>query len=79
MGQIAFSPYRLVLGRLSGRHEILVTAFGNRQNTFGPLHNARSGERWIGPSAWRTEGADFTYDYRLSKNGILKAPVLRSV
>ena len=79
VGQIAFSPYRLGLGRLSGRHEILVTAFGNRQNTFGPLHNARSGERWIGPSAWRTEGADFTYGYRLSKNGILKAPVLRSV
>lgn len=79
VGQIAFAPYRLYLGKLKGRHQLCITSFGNRQNTFGPLHNRNLGGSWIGPSAWRAEGSEFTYGYMLRENGILMAPALRPV
>ena len=76
LGIIAFAPYRLRLGELSGTHHFRITAYGNRFNTFGALHNCKAGETWIGPGAWRSSGADFTYGYQVRPAGILKAPVL---
>lgn len=79
VGEIAFAPYRVYLGKLYGRHTITVICFGNRHNTFGALHNCKDGENWFGPSAWRTEGAEFTYGYQVRHVGIMKAPFLREV
>ncbi|WP_313185463.1 hypothetical protein [Lacrimispora sp.] len=78
-GVIAFAPYRLRLGELSGKHEISIISYGNRHNTFGALHNCKKGEKWFGPSAWRTEGDEFTYKYMVREAGVLRAPVLRRV
>jgi len=73
-GIIAYAPYTLDLGELpKGRHELEITAFGNRNNTFGALHNVN--ERfWCGPNAWRTTGAEWTSEYKVKPAGVLKAP-----
>lgn len=76
-GYICYSPYRLDLGCVhAGTHKIDLTAFGNRVNTFGTVHNCNRTEDWIGPNAWRTEGTSWAYEYQLRETGLLKAPVL---
>lgn len=76
-GDIAFAPYTLDLGEVSeGDQKVFITAFGNRVNTFGPIHNCNHTEHWIGPNAWRTEGSAWAYEYQLKKSGILVSPVL---
>lgn len=79
-GEIAFAPFQLRLGALPpGEHKIDVTAFGNRVNTFGPLHNANERVTWIGPAAWRHTGANWSYEYQLKRTGILAAPILMTL
>ncbi|WP_394923810.1 hypothetical protein [uncultured Robinsoniella sp.] len=76
-GYICYSPYRLELGWVNaGTHNIDLTAYGNRVNTFGTIHNCNRTEDWIGPNAWRTEGSSWAYEYQLRETGLLKAPVL---
>jgi len=77
-GKIAFAPFQLDLGVLApGEHQLDITAFGNRVNTFGPLHNANEKMTWIGPAAWRHTGANFAYEYQLKRTGVLAAPIVR--
>lgn len=77
LGLIACSPYCLSTGPVSaGSHELDITVFGSRVNTFGPVHNCNETETWIGPNAWRTTGTSWSYEYQLKPTGILKAPVL---
>jgi hypothetical protein len=79
VGRIAWSPYTVDLGRAvreGGGDRLAVTAYGNRQNAFGPIHSSQHNLRPYGPSAWRTEDAAWTYEYRLEPTGILSAPVL---
>ncbi|MDB5056948.1 MAG: hypothetical protein JWO59_420, partial [Chloroflexi bacterium] len=74
-GTVAFAPFRLDLGTvLPGHHELALTAYGNRVNAFGPLHNANPHWTWFGPSAWRTGGDDWAYEYQLKPMGVLTAP-----
>ncbi len=74
-GYIAFSPYALDLGEVeAGKHVISIIAFGNRVNTFGPIHNCNHTEQWIGPDAWRTTGAAWAYEYQLKRSGVLVSP-----
>jgi hypothetical protein len=74
---IAFAPYQLELGRLVGRHRLDITAYGNRVNTFGALHNANEKLTWFGPAAWRQTGEHWAYEYQLKPMGILIAPSIR--
>ncbi len=79
-GSIAFSPYRLKLGVIpEGRHGIHITAFGNRVNTFGALHNCDMEDNTSAPDYWRTKGCKWSYEYCLRPSGILKTPVLRKI
>ena len=74
-GLIAISPWRADLGRPNpGTHRIDLTAYGNRVNTFGALHNCDYADVWHGPGAWRTQGPEWTYEYRLRESGVLSAP-----
>ena len=71
-GLIAWAPHRLELGRLEpGAHVLEIDAFVGRHNGFGALHNANDAFRWYGPDAWRTEGDEWTDDYRLLPAGLL--------
>ncbi|MDR2176687.1 MAG: hypothetical protein LBP20_01435 [Treponema sp.] len=76
-GVIAYSPYELKVPGLSpGRHNVDIVYFGSRINTFGQLHcNMRDGCYW-GPGSWRTEGPEWTYEYRFWPQGVLKSPEL---
>lgn len=72
---VGFAPFRATLGRLRGGQVNLdVTAFGNRDNVFGPVHNINPNLIWIGPDAWRTEGDHWSYQYQLKPMGLLVAP-----
>jgi hypothetical protein len=74
LGQIAFAPNEVVLGRLSGEHKVDLTAFGNRVNAFGPVHNAHERLSWVGPAAWRSVEHHWAYTYQLKRTGVLVTP-----
>jgi hypothetical protein len=74
-GSIAFAPYIIDLGEINqNKHSINITAYGNRINTFGTLHNCDHSTTWVGPNAWRTTGNAWSYEYQLTPTGVLVAP-----
>ncbi len=73
---IAFAPYTASLHVTAGAHTLYLSAYLNRTNTFGALHNTDRKETWIGPALWRTEGDRWCYEYELSEEGILHTPVV---
>lgn len=75
VGKIVYQPYDLTLEGISaGKHTVEFMLFGNRHNSFGPLHNCDHGLRWFGPNAWVTKGDKFSYEYNLADMGILRSP-----
>jgi hypothetical protein len=76
-GKIAFAPYKLKLGKVSeGEHTIDITAYGNRINAFGTLHNCNNSTTWFGPNSWRTTGSSWAYEYQIKPMGVLVSPKL---
>lgn len=76
-GTIAFAPYRLDLGDVAkGMRTIHITAYGNRVNAFGAVHNCDRSVTWFGPDAWRSTGNGWSYQYQLKPMGILISPRL---
>lgn len=74
---IAYSPHRVSLGRLKkGIHEIKITLYGNRFNSFGMLHNANENYTWYGNGSYRTTGDEWTDDYMLRSVGIMSEIVI---
>lgn len=74
-GNIVFSPYELVTEKIEkGEQRIDITAFGNRLNTFGALHNCDDSDHKAAPGYWRSEGDAWSYEYCIQSAGILKAP-----
>jgi hypothetical protein len=79
-GKIAFAPYTLDLGFTEeGKHALQITAFGNRINAFGQVHNCDDDYLWFGPDSWRTEGNRWSYQYNLKPMGILISPKLQNI
>lgn len=76
-GVIAYAPYSTKLRNIeNGKHRIEITLYGNRYNTFGPLHDV-SATRYVGPMAWSTQNDSWTYSYRFKETGILAESVVR--
>lgn len=76
-GRIAFPPYLLDLGTVpAGRHRLDLTVYGGRGNTLGAVHNCFENMQWYGPYAWRSKGSGWSYQYQLTKMGILTTPRL---
>jgi hypothetical protein len=75
-GKIAFAPFQCNLGPVRGKAKLDITAFGNRVNAFGPIHNAHENLSWVGPAAWRSIGAHWAYEYQFKRMGILITPTL---
>lgn len=76
-GAIIYPPYTLDLGKLPcGAHELSLTLFGNRRNSFGPVHLADLAVTWIGPNAWRSEGDAWSDSYQICSVGVLSEPRL---
>ncbi|OLN83431.1 hypothetical protein CCHL11_03053 [Colletotrichum chlorophyti] len=75
-GHIALQPRKLALGELDpGRHEVSITAFGFRYNSFGHVHLS-DGIFGCWPDMWRTGGGAWSDEYRLKPVGILEQPTL---
>ena len=74
-GRIIYPPYELTVdGLADGEHEIALTAFLHRYNTFGPLHLVNEKESWHGPGAWRSENENWSEQYILRRIGVMKSP-----
>lgn len=72
---LIYPPYQADLGVLEpGKHTIDITLYGHRRNSFGPVHLNNLTATWIGPNAWRTQGEEWCYDYRICEEGILTTP-----
>ena len=72
---VIYPPYTVSLGAVpAGEHVIDLTLYGHRRNSFGPVHLADLKADWIGPNAWRTEGDNWCYDYKIAEEGILSTP-----
>ncbi len=76
IGKIVFPPYILELDRVGrGRHVLELTLHCTRVNTFAPLHTFGK-IAYKGPMSWYTQGEQWSYEYQLFGNGIMKSPVL---
>ncbi|KAK2017629.1 family 2 glycoside hydrolase [Colletotrichum eremochloae] len=71
---IALQPRTLALGEVeAGEHEISITAFGHRYNSFGHVH-LKDGVFGCWPDQWRTAGWAWSDEYLLKPTGILEKP-----
>ena len=79
-GNIVYAPYTLTVGGVpAGKHVIGLKAWGNRVNSFGPLHLSDPKRSWIGPDAFRSEGDAWSYQYNLKKFGVLTDPTVEEL
>ena len=76
-GKIIYPPYKAELEAENGEHDLYLTVFTNRFNSFGSVHLVNEREQWQGPGSWRSEGNNWSYEYILKKSGILKAPEIK--
>jgi len=76
IGNIVYPPYTLEIPDVSeGTHTVEFTLFGNRVNTFGPLHDS-SGETYVDPGVWYTRDYAMTYEYEPKQTGIISSPII---
>lgn len=74
---IVFAPYEESFDGVKAGEQILkLKLFGNRHNTFSPLHNSNTATYYFGPDSFRSEGDAFGYEYYTKDLGILKSPVI---
>ncbi len=79
-GNIIYPPYTLVCDCADdSEKEIEMTLYTHRYNTFGPVHLSDITHRWHGPSAWRSEGDSWSYEYQLRPTGIMTAPRITKI
>jgi len=73
----AFAPYVVTRDNLSkGKHTVQATLYINRTNAFSHLHCSDPTLSYPGPTAWRTDGDRWCYEYRLKPEGLLVTPRL---
>ena len=63
---------------MAGTHRLEILCYGNRNNTFGPVHNKRmkDGDYYIEPDAWEKDCEFWRNGYFLQDTGILSGPVI---
>ena len=75
-GNIVYPPYTLKIENVSqGKHVVEFKVFGNRVNTFGPIHNSTK-NKWTGPTSWYTNDYEWSYEYEPKPMGIISSPVI---
>lgn len=78
-GDIIYPPYILSVDGLSdGEHDVEMTLYTHRYNTFGPVHLVEENCKWHGPNAWRSDRDGWCYEYVLRRVGILAAPKINN-
>lgn len=77
-GLIAFAPFAVEKQLSAGKHRLEILCYGNRNNTFGPVHNKRmkDGDYYVEPVAWEPDCEFWRSGYFLQDTGILSGPVI---
>ena len=76
----AFAPYLVRWKNVpAGVHRVEVKLYISRTNAFGHLHCADRNLSYASPSAWRTSGDAWCYEYRLSEEGLTASPVFSEI
>lgn len=77
-GLIALSPFVVELPLSKGEHDIELLCYGNRNNTFGPIHNSHIADSnyYIVPLSWDHQNEYFTEDFHFQETGILSNPII---
>jgi len=71
-------PYKVLFTDVAaGEHNLTITLYGSRINTFGQVHNCNRKEEYYGPKTWRTSGKNWSYVYQLRQTGVLVTPIVR--
>ncbi|MBE6761085.1 MAG: hypothetical protein E7551_02245 [Ruminococcaceae bacterium] len=75
VSNISLAPHTADLGQLEkGEHTLDFNVYASRVNTFGAFHWTDRVAAWYGPTAWRTKGKEWSYEYRLRESGIITSP-----
>ena len=70
-----YAPYTENVGHVEeGAHVLHLTLYGNRFNSFGPLHLSDTRLEYADPSVWRTKDDKWCYEYMLRPIGIMTTP-----
>lgn len=77
-GNIVYPPYILEVDVPGGKHTVEFMVFGNRVNTFGPIHDTSRNE-WVGPGLWYSKGYKWSYEYEPKITGIISSPVIEVI
>lgn len=76
----AFAPYVVTRHGLSaGKHSVSATLYINRTNAFSHLHCSDPTLSYPGPTAWRTDGDRWCYEYKLKPEGLIATPRLATI
>lgn len=74
VGNIVFAPYTIAVDNVKrGEHTLELTLYTSRVNSFSALH-AIGKISWQGPGYWYKTGHEWSYEYQLFDNGIIKSP-----
>lgn len=74
-GDIIYDPnYMVIDDVMPGSHSLELVCYGNRYNSFGPLHMQDDKCIWFGPMCWYTQGDKWTDGYVLKESGIIGKP-----
>ncbi len=74
---IVFAPYECEFSDIEhGEHILSLKLFGNRHNTFAPIHNANTATYYFGPDSFRSSEDAFGYEYFIKDFGIMKSPII---
>ena len=77
VGKIIYAPFELEVKDLcEGKHTVTLTLYNTRVNTFNGLHDCVE-RSWKGPNMYYTKGNEWSYEYDLTVQGILKSPVVK--
>ena len=79
IGLIAFSPFKVYTELEEGEHKVEFVCYGNRNNTFGPIHNKKIADPdyYIMPSAWDYSDELYIDSYCFGDVGILGSPEIK--
>ncbi len=78
-GLIALAPFSVRVPLKKGKHKLELLCYGNRNNTFGPIHNPKINDPdcYVGPWSWTTADGEYLEENCLQKVGILKKPIIK--
>lgn len=78
LGNICWAPFEMSKQNIkAGIHKLKLVLYGNRYNTFGPLHYKFNDVKFCNPSFWYCEKEDWCYEYMLKNIGILSSPEIK--